>query len=57
MSAILRKLFGLHEHRWETTHTVKLQRASVVTPSQVHTFGFKAVQRCTVCGDVRSVRI
>jgi hypothetical protein len=52
-----RALVGLHDHRWEEVGVIQMSEASRVSPSQKRVTGFRHVLRCSICGDVKSVRV
>lgn len=60
----LRSFIGLCEHRWQDQEQITAwnRRRHVFTPGEMKVepeicVGIRVVQRCTVCGKVRSVRL
>ena len=57
----VRSFLGLCEHRWQdeaeiTRSVANPFRESINDPATV-VVGYRRVQRCTICGKVRSVRL
>lgn len=59
--ASLRSIIGLCDHRWVDEGEVHTKRANAFRTSinepAVMLVGINRVQRCTICGKVRSVRL